>query len=190
MWFLAQKLVDGDGSLGSEVGVKSIKKWRPPPKPWLKCNVGSYWSEAKKEGGMAWVLRDELGKVLLHSRRAWVSVQSKSDCSFLSLSWAAESLCSHGVKRVIFASEDADLVGSLSRPIVWPSFRLQTSDLYHILSKLGSWRIEQEVRCTNRGAYLIARGALNESQWQSYVARGHPKWLNVIFDGERVLPSA
>ncbi|CAA7054860.1 unnamed protein product [Microthlaspi erraticum] len=186
LWFLAQKIVEDSQA---EVQVKTVKKWRPPPKPWLKCNIGSYWSEGKSLGGMAWVLRDEMGKILLHSRRAWASILAKSECSFKCLIWAAESLISHGVKNVVFASEDAELVGSLTRPNAWPSFRLQTSDLYYVLTNLGSWRIEQEVRCTNRGAFLIARNATSESQWQSYVASGHPGWLKSIFVSERVLPS-
>ncbi|CAA7036443.1 unnamed protein product [Microthlaspi erraticum] len=190
LWYLAQEVEKEEEDRQSGPLTKLAKKWRPPPKPWLKCNVGSVWSEAQQRGGMAWVLRDEVGEVLLHSRRVGVGLKSKSECSFECLTWAAESLFSHGVRNVVFASEDSDLVQALKRPIAWPSFRLQTSDLYHVLTKLCSWRIEQEVRCTNRGAFLIARSAIKEGRFPSYVVRGHPRWLNLIFDNEKVLPSA
>ncbi|CAA7056903.1 unnamed protein product [Microthlaspi erraticum] len=189
LWFLAQEVEERDEGSRSETVVKVAKNWRPPPIPWLKCNVAGVWSEAKQLGGMAWVLRDEEGKVLLHSRSAWAGIKSKAECSFRCLTWAAESLLVHGVKRVVFASEDSDLVQSLTRPIVWPSFRLQTSDLYHVLTNFRCWRMEQEVRCTNRGAFLIARSVIKENRMQAYVARGPPPWLKLIFDSEKVLPS-
>uniref|UniRef100_A0A1J3J7Y2 Putative mitochondrial protein n=1 Tax=Noccaea caerulescens TaxID=107243 RepID=A0A1J3J7Y2_NOCCA len=189
LWFFSQKIEEGSEFFQEERQIKTVRKWRPPPDPWLKCNIGSVWSESKQVGGMAWVLRDGMGKVLLHSRRAWPGVNSKSDCSFKCLTWAAESMISHGVRRVVFASEDSDLVGALNRPIAWPSFRLETSDLYHVLTNFRSWSIEQEVRCTNRGAFLIAQSVIKENRLQSYVARGHPFWLRLIFDIERVLPS-
>ncbi|CAA7062148.1 unnamed protein product [Microthlaspi erraticum] len=115
MWFLAQKVEEECDAELAENHTKIVKRWRPPPKPWLKCNVGSVWSEEKQMDGFAWVLRDEEGTVLLHSRRSWMAIKSKSECSFRCLTWAAESLISHGVKRVVFAAGDSDLVGALSR---------------------------------------------------------------------------
>ncbi|CAA7052657.1 unnamed protein product [Microthlaspi erraticum] len=102
-WFLAQEVEERFGDARSEVSGNIIRKWRPPPKPWLKCNVASFWSEERKLGGMAWVLRDDEGKVLLHSRRAWDGLKSKSDCSFKCRTWAAESLISHGVMKFSLA---------------------------------------------------------------------------------------
>lgn len=116
-------------------------------------------------------------------------MKSKVKCSFKCLMWAAESLISHGVRRVVFASEDSVIVGALTRPIAWLSFRLETSVLYHVLTNFRCWRIEQELRCTNRGAFLISQSVIKDSQLQSYVARGHPFWISLIFDIERVLPS-
>uniref|UniRef100_A0A1J3EMF6 Uncharacterized protein n=1 Tax=Noccaea caerulescens TaxID=107243 RepID=A0A1J3EMF6_NOCCA len=52
LWFLAQK-IEVDWEIDqNETQAKRVKKWRPPPKPWLKCNVGSFWSEEKQMRGM------------------------------------------------------------------------------------------------------------------------------------------
>lgn len=71
LWCIAQKIEEDSELLPEKRQIKTVKKWRPSPDPWLKCNIGSVCSESKQLGGMAWVLRDGVGKVLLHSRRAW-----------------------------------------------------------------------------------------------------------------------
>ncbi|KAL1188491.1 hypothetical protein V5N11_005921 [Cardamine amara subsp. amara] len=58
---------------------KDQVKWKPPDTGWLKCNIGSAWSNNTQLGGGGWVLRDETRKVLLHSRRAFIALTSKQD---------------------------------------------------------------------------------------------------------------
>lgn len=43
--------------------------WKKPPEVWIKCNIGFSWYKRKRLLGGLWVLRDETGHVLLHSRR-------------------------------------------------------------------------------------------------------------------------
>lgn len=42
-----------------------------------------------------------------------------------------------------------------------------------------------EVKETNRGAFLIAKGAALPQFGQSYVAAGHQFWLTKLFDNEK-----
>lgn len=189
LWFLSleiDKVCDLRVIVGQE---KEVKRWRPPPEPWLKCNIGCYWSNHNHMGGMAWVLRDPVGKVLLHSRRTFVNVRSKLECSFKGMEWAVESMLSHGFKQVLFSLEDAVVVGALNRPRAWPSFRLQSSDLWHVLASFRFWKVELESHCANRGAFLIARSVIKDLSLQSYVAAGPPFWLSDIFDSEKISPS-
>jgi len=60
-------------------GIKDSKKdlsWIPPPLNELKCNIGVAWSKKHQMAGTSWVVRDSMGKVLLHSRRSYTQVHS------------------------------------------------------------------------------------------------------------------
>lgn len=52
------------------------KKWKLPPFPWLKCNIGVAWFKRNKLAGASWVLRDSNSKVILHSRRILLRTQT------------------------------------------------------------------------------------------------------------------
>lgn len=69
-WFMAQQL-DRDGAQRDEQIVKSHqKRWTKPPRSWVKCNYGIKWLKAKKVAGVAWILRDNCGESLMHSRKS------------------------------------------------------------------------------------------------------------------------
>lgn len=67
------------------------------------------------------MLRDSQGKVLFHSRKAFESAESKKDNKLKVFLWTMESMQSHHVEKVIFASQDSELVGALLRPKVTSS---------------------------------------------------------------------
>ena len=50
------------------------EKWQKPSSSFVKCNVGSSWEGSSTIAGDAWVVRDERGVVLSHSRRAFSNV--------------------------------------------------------------------------------------------------------------------
>lgn len=158
--------------------------WSKPPLNWFKCNIGSSWSKRNQSGGGAWVLRDDGGRVLLHSRRAFASISSKEDALLRCLLWAMESMASHKVDKVIFAFQDKALVGAVMRPRAWPSFRAQSVALKSSLNQFMEWKVEVELAAANRGANLIARSVTRDLRSQSYVATGHPIWLARIFREE------
>jgi len=49
--------------------------------------------------------------------------------------------------------------------------------------------VELEFSAANRGANLIAQSVTEASRSQSYVAVGHPYWMNGVFVEERGLYS-
>lgn len=193
-WFLAQVIeeekrlnLDSRPVCSSDsVQSSSGLPWSPPPSGWLKCNVGNSWSKRNRLAGCAWVLRDEKGEVLFHSRRAFSNIISRHDVKLVSLLWAIDSMGSHRLNHVFVATEDSDLIGSVLRPKAWPSFRLQRDLILNVLSRIPEWRLIFEGTSANRGASLIAKSVTSDGRLQSYVAAGYPSWMSNVFCDERV----
>lgn len=159
----------------------SGKVWIKPPANWFKCNVGYSWSKRNQFAGGGWVLRDEFGNVLVHSMRTFSGIRSKEDASLRCLLWALESMASHRVDNIILSVQDKALVGCVSRPAAWPSFKAQSLALANSLRPFLSWKLELEFESANRGANLIAQSVTGDLRCQSYVAVGSPSWLSSVF---------
>ncbi|KAG7540714.1 Reverse transcriptase domain [Arabidopsis thaliana x Arabidopsis arenosa] len=183
-WFYAQMLENRENLLEQPVPAPVKVKWAPPPHDWLKCNVGSSWDRTGRIGGAAWVLRNEFGDVLSHARRSFAEVNSKLDASIVCWQWALESMKSLNVDKIIFGSEDKELIGAVLRPPAWPSFKFQGILLTDLLRNFLVWKLVAEERSSNLGAHLIARSVTREDRRQSYVAIGFPLWLKHLFEKE------
>ncbi|CAD5329073.1 unnamed protein product [Arabidopsis thaliana] len=196
-WFAAQvvekerraEVGQSDQQVFSPRNVSPVVRWLPPPSDWVKCNVGLSWSRRNSLAGVAWVLRNDRGNVLMHSRRAFSNISSFLEAQFLSIVWAVEGMVSHHVNRVVFGVEAAVLVGVLNRPHAWPSFRFQSSEILLALNGIAVWKVVLESVSSNRGANLIAQSVTKECRLQSYVAVSFPAWLLGVFRDERVLTS-
>lgn len=190
IWFLAQTLDQNeDRQKEVEVEVEEGRigqKWRKPPDGWLKCNVGWFLVKKTRFLGCAWVVRDSNGVAIWHSRRSFVEIQNLNEAKMQTLSWALESMVAHRVEKLIMGIEDPMLCGSLERPNAWPSFKVESSILLNILTKIPNWKCCLEVKDTNKGAFLIAKSATTLPFVQSYEAAGRPGWLATLFDSERV----
>ena len=172
-WFQAQQVQkEEDGTLGHSCCLGKV--WKPPDKPWLKCNISSSWDKHNSVGGAAWVLRNWEGVVLLHSRRGFSGIMSKHEADLECWLWTLESLKSLKIKKVVFAGEEKYLMDAMLRPAAWPSFKAQSESLLLALAHIPSWRFHVEERCANKGAFLIARSVTREDRRQSYVAAGYP----------------
>ncbi|KAG7553190.1 Reverse transcriptase zinc-binding domain [Arabidopsis thaliana x Arabidopsis arenosa] len=188
-WFQAQVLESQETVLSNIQTQGYIHKWRPPPKPWLKCNVASSWNKEKKICGVAWVLRNSEGIVLLHSRAALPSISSKGEAELQGCIWAIKDMQNLHIHKVIFAFEPNELAGAVLRPAAWPSFKSQSECLLLALSYLPAWRVVHEDRKCNLGAALIARSVTREERFQSYVASGYLFWLQKVFNDDICITS-
>lgn len=175
--------------LQPRMNYKNIVKenWCPSQIGWVKCNMAIAWSKHSRLGGCAWVLRNHLGEVLLHSWRYFQHIKSKDELTFKCCCLTIESMHSHNLNKVVFASEFVEFVGGISRPKAWPSFAYQISKVIKRLETIHDWWFVCESPETNRGASLIAQSATNPTLANSYVALGHPFWLQNLFVGERDL---
>ncbi|KAF3554204.1 hypothetical protein F2Q69_00011822 [Brassica cretica] len=155
--------------------------WKPSPATWLKCDIGSVWNKSRSECGASWILRNSNGSVLLHGRRSFNNILSKTDGSFESLSWAIESINSLHFDNIIFSSEDHSLVGAISKPAAWPTLKFYSLKLSSMLNNFLCWRVETQSRQALTAAFRIANSVVKENKFHSYIARGSPLWLKDLF---------
>jgi len=161
-----------------------VKSWSVPHRGWLKCNIGIAWDKKQSSSGASWVVRDNHGKVQIHSRRAFSNTDYLHEAKFKGLLWALESCHAHHLKRVIIAFDDTTLINVILRPQAWPNFRKQYVQIVERLKKLEWWRVMKEDRSTNTCAFLIAQSVIKGGYYQSYVAEGPPFWLRDLFESE------
>ncbi|KAF8097481.1 hypothetical protein N665_0288s0014 [Sinapis alba] len=126
--------------------------------------------QTQKMGGASWILRNNQGTVLMHSRRAFFNSLNFNVARHAAFLWATESMSSHRVNRVIMAVEDTTTMEMIQRPRAWPSFKRQIHEMMSRLAGIEWWRVTVEQRPTNRGAFLIAQSVTKELRTQSYVA--------------------
>lgn len=163
----------------------STRKWLPPEHDRVKCNIGMDFSKTKSlVGGGEWVLRNERGVVLCHSRRAFSGVRSREEAKMVVVLWALESMRSQRQSKIIFAAEFGDIFGAIERPQAWPSFLYHSSEMRKELEGITEWKLLVVTRETNRGAFFIAQSVTKYGLVNSYVARGHPPWLFELFVNE------
>ncbi|KAG2315720.1 hypothetical protein Bca52824_018842 [Brassica carinata] len=174
MWSLAQINEQREEEEERADLMKQAKRWSPPPRGWLKCNIGVDWMRSTHKGGGAWVIRDHNGKVLIHSRRAFSQIKNLHEAKLDSLLWSIESISAHHLKRVIFAIDDGDLTGMILRPKAWPNFKRESSRILNKFGSIDGWRLVKEERANNRGAFLIAQSVTRDGRVRSYVATGSP----------------
>lgn len=170
-WFHVQVTVSGDVVDERRLPVPPKPTWYSPPSGWSKCNVGFSWNHRRTECGVAWVLRNHFGQVLLHGRRSFTNVSSSLDSSELSLKWAIECMTNLIVHKVVFALEAKELVRAITRPPAWPSFKFQPSMFVDLLDKIPRWRILLDAKSANRGAFLIAASVTKENHWRLHCLR-------------------
>lgn len=72
-WFDAQKMEQSVRDT-FKISNESPVRWEAPRRGFHKCNVGLSWSKKKKLLGASWIVRNDEGVCLLHSRRAFENV--------------------------------------------------------------------------------------------------------------------
>lgn len=175
-WFLAQE-VEEETQRVSEQEVRVVKrKWKPPPKDWVMCNVGFEWVKQSKMLGVAWVLRNDRGVVLMHNRRAFSNFISLGEARLVSILCAIEGMTSFHFNRVIFAGDFKDLFLAMQKPTLWPALRYQVAELQMHLKGIKEFQLLSVVKEENRGATIIAQ-ALREKEKCSLM------WPMVTFFG-------
>jgi len=146
------------------------------------------WSNRFQVSGASWVVRDAMGKMLLHSRRSYSHVHSMLDAKIRSWEWALTSIAQHHFDRVTFGASTHDIIKALYKLEEWPALLGHTTQLLKLSQKKSGWFMALEPKLCNTGAYEIAKSVITGHRWQSYVSRGFPYWLGDLFASEMTQP--
>ncbi|KAF2549215.1 hypothetical protein F2Q70_00023727 [Brassica cretica] len=132
-WFLAQHVQIGMELTEANVSCAEVPSFEQNVSVgWVQCEFDMDWSSRGKNMGASWIVKDEKGKVLEHSRRAFSEVKSVGEAKLQLWLWVMESMKSLRKKKV---------------------------------------------RC----ASFIVQSVRNLGLTQSYVAAGHPRWLDQFY---------
>ncbi|KAG2303976.1 hypothetical protein Bca52824_032627 [Brassica carinata] len=183
-WFMAQDIEEGWKQEEKARQPVHRRNWNPPKKGWKMCNVGVDFDKTKRVAGGAWVLQNERGVVLIHSRRSFAGINSKEEAKCQVLLWSTESMKSQRQTHVIFAGEFEEFFGAVQRPDAWPSLLYQGTIIREELLGLEVFELKVVTRKANRGAVFIAQSVKKMDLVHSYVATGHPDWLFEFFVNE------
>ena len=185
-WFMAQE-VGGE----AEVMLMNHELQECSPKVsfprlgWVNCEFAMDWCKKSATVGAAWLVRDSRGWIQEHSRRSFSSISSVLDVKLAVLLWVIESMISLKKNKVVFVSDFQDMVDAVLHPVHWPALQFQASELRVALQDLEVWNLQVVVRGSLRGVSFIEQSVNNMGLWQSYVAAGHPRWLDLLFVDER-----
>ncbi|RIA05771.1 hypothetical protein BRARA_K01196 [Brassica rapa] len=122
--------------------------------------------------GVAWVVRNHRGVVLMHSRRAFSNVRSLAEARLASILWAVESMSSLHYTKVVFAGDYKEIFMAVQNPLQWPALRYQVVELKTLLQGIADYQLLSVLKEENRGAAIIAQSVTREGRMQSYVATG------------------
>ncbi|KAL1197128.1 hypothetical protein V5N11_002007 [Cardamine amara subsp. amara] len=113
--------IDKDSQTRGENGRGHL--WVRPPLSFVKCNIGVSWSHPKRNSGTSWIARDDRGRVLFHSRRAYSKASSRLEAELISIHWSVESLSNMRQTKVIFEISSRDALEAVKTPQNWPLFQ-------------------------------------------------------------------
>ena len=96
---------------------------------WVQCEFDMDWSSRGKNRGASWIVKDEKGKVLEHSRRAFSEVKSVGEAKLQLWLWVMESMKSLRKKKVRFVSSFGDLIEAIEKPTLWPALQYEAGEI-------------------------------------------------------------
>ncbi|KAF2578138.1 hypothetical protein F2Q70_00013172 [Brassica cretica] len=161
-----------------------VSEWTKPPTSFLKCNVGSSWSQASSVGGAGWIIRDSSGKALVHSRRSFSGISSSTQADLMALSWAAAALVDLRLKNVMFEFSSPSVAEVLNNPLINPFSYHNCYEVLRNVHAVARCSLQLVSTSSNTAAYAIALSVTRDNRHHSYVASNGPSWLASLLSQE------
>lgn len=142
---------------------------------WVQCSLEFDWTKKSDVMGAAWMVKNDRGMVLEHSRRAFVGVLSLHQAKLKVWLWVFESMRSLRKKKVVFVSTAEDIVEAIERPTLSPALQYEAEEIKSGLKAFEAWELRIGGLEAVRSVYFIAKSVRSLGMMQSYVAAGHPR---------------
>lgn len=156
-WFLAQEVEEDSVKKVTQIERTAKRRWKLPAQGWLTCNIGLEWMRNSMSLGVAWVVRNHRGVVLLHSRRTFNNIMSLEEARFESLLWAVESMTSLRYNRIVFSGEFKELFLAVHKPHHWTAMGFQVEEVLRKLRLMDEFQLSYVSVEKNRGATIITQ---------------------------------
>lgn len=90
-WFLAQQVQEGIELVEEQISTAGdTTMLQNVPAGWVQCEFAMDWAKRDESMGASWIVKDDKGKVLEHSRRAFVNVGSLREAQMVLWLWVLE----------------------------------------------------------------------------------------------------
>ncbi|KAH0843435.1 hypothetical protein HID58_092020 [Brassica napus] len=142
------------------------------------------WSSASMYCGAGWIIRNSVGKVLLHSRRSFSGVRSPVQAGLLAITWATTSVKEHKLRNVQFEFSSSEAADALNNPLDFPLVYAECYKALGSVYSLPKSSIALVHGTCNKAASAIADSVISGQRFHSYVSSGGPRWLAMMLDEE------
>ncbi|KAG2333220.1 hypothetical protein Bca52824_004400 [Brassica carinata] len=183
-WFLAQQVERVMDQEESRDPREDCCECIQLPVDWTQCEIGLEWDKVSGLTGASWIARDSCGRVTQHSRWSLVDIASEMEAKMQVLLWALESMISLKKQKVLFLAAFQDLFEAVMRPRLRPALQFEAEEIKAKLRAFVDWDVKTVPVTSLRCVYFIAQSVLSLGFTQSYVAAGHPRWLDPFFVNE------
>ncbi|XP_048599635.1 uncharacterized protein LOC125579819 [Brassica napus] len=165
---------------GDDVDGAPIVKWEKPCQSFVKRNIDSSWINETVNTGVSWILRNNSGEPMMHSRRSFSSIPTKLEAELLSFTWAIDCLSDLRCDRVVFESSSYLAGEAILMPEKFLGYQDLLGYICFKLTNFNLWNISYVHLEGNRCAHEIALSVTRDHRYQSYIARGGPFWLRAL----------
>ncbi|XP_048634083.1 uncharacterized protein LOC106373132 [Brassica napus] len=176
VWF-ELNVPGNEGNQSFLTTLETSPSWTRPPSGYLKCNIGVSWVNNQDMCGVGWILRDDKGTTLLHSRRAFSNVESKKSAELMAMQWAVSDMVYTRQQKIIFEFSCVLARQALTAPNEFVEWRYLRTDIHLRLRDLQDWSFQYCDHPENSIAQEIAVSVTSSRRFQSYISLGGPTWL-------------
>ncbi|RID49836.1 hypothetical protein BRARA_H00608, partial [Brassica rapa] len=130
--------------------------WIKPTGGYLKCNIGSSWIGSRQPSGASWFLRNDKGRTIMHSRRSYSFMRSKTEADLWALHWAVKCMKNTHQTKVIFEASSEQIWEVLCNQAQFPGFRSIVGMINNQLTRIEIWSLDYALPKRNEAANAIA----------------------------------
>ncbi|KAF8110395.1 hypothetical protein N665_0084s0005 [Sinapis alba] len=153
---------------------EEAKKWEPPLPGYVKCNIHSNWRNTKLHSGVAYIIWDQSGNVLHHTRDVITFSPNRVTSELRCMLWALQSMKNQGYQEIVIVSDFREIIESMKKPSDWPMFQVLIQKIGTLCARLRSVAFEAESASSNQIAREIEKSVLRDGHFQSYFSLGGP----------------